>query len=237
MDLIDAEEVVRICSTNISSDIRKKPSEQFFLQQIRNNLPYSRAFSWRGDIVVLLKLPGLEQQTYREYLMARLHPLFSGASQQNFKACISRPFETIGHFADAYRQAAGTKRIAEEENAEDIYSFFDDCWIQDLIDGNPVAEKQQFYCEYCVMHLARQQTQKAAQQLKILYEYLNNDRNFTNVAQKLNMHRNNVIYHIHNIESRYHLDLNDSRTRLKLLISFEILKENFKKRLDKKMYK
>ena len=38
------------------------------------------------------------------------------------------------------------------------------------------------------------------------------------------MHRNNVIYHINHIEEDYHLNLDDPDMRLRLLISFEILK-------------
>ena len=67
-------------------------------------------------------------------------------------------------------------------------------------------------------------TKKSRQQLKILYEYLSCDRKLTDVANKLGMHRNNVIYHINHIEEDYHLNLDDPDMRLRFLMSFEILK-------------
>lgn len=66
-------------------------------------------------------------------------------------------------------------------------------------------------------------TKKSRQRLRILHEYLSHDRNYTAVAQKLGMHRNNVIYHIRSLEEQYHLDLDQSSVRLKLLLSFEVL--------------
>ena len=67
-------------------------------------------------------------------------------------------------------------------------------------------------------------TKKSRQQLEILYEYLRCDRKLTDVANKLGMHRNNVIYHVKHIEDEFRLDLNDPDMRLRLLMSFEILK-------------
>ena len=66
-------------------------------------------------------------------------------------------------------------------------------------------------------------TKKSRQQLEILYEYLRCDRKLTDVAHKLGMHRNNVIYHIKQIEEKWHLNLDNPDARLQLLISFEII--------------
>jgi len=55
--------------------------------------------------------------------------------------------------------------------------------------------------------------------LRLLYTFLNSDRNATVTAQLLHMHRNNVTYHIEKLQDRFGIDLEDPGTRFQLLAS------------------
>jgi sugar diacid utilization regulator len=60
--------------------------------------------------------------------------------------------------------------------------------------------------------------------LQLLYIFLHNERSATKTGAILNMHRNNVLYHISRIEQMMSIDLNDHTTRFMLLLSFSLLK-------------
>ena len=58
--------------------------------------------------------------------------------------------------------------------------------------------------------------------LMLLYEYLINERRASDAAQVMHMHRNNVIYRIGKISDMTGMDLNDSGTRFRLLLAYEV---------------
>ncbi|MPM58356.1 hypothetical protein SDC9_105187 [bioreactor metagenome] len=59
--------------------------------------------------------------------------------------------------------------------------------------------------------------------LRLLDIYLNNDRNITNTAKEMNLHRNSVIYRLERIEQMLGGSLAESELRFKLLVSLRIL--------------
>lgn len=59
--------------------------------------------------------------------------------------------------------------------------------------------------------------------LRLLDIYLNCDRNITNTAKVMNLHRNSVIYRLERIEQMLNGSLNDPDLRFNLLVSLKIL--------------
>ncbi|MBQ9022314.1 MAG: helix-turn-helix domain-containing protein [Eubacterium sp.] len=214
--------------TLIESDVSKKSAEQFFLQQLRNNMVNSQIFSWHDAVIILHQIPSAQLPNYREYLTTFLQSLLNSFSHQKMQVYFSRPFFTISNFPGAYKQAANMREFATPAAGSKIpFFFFEDYVVQDLIYQNPVRDQVSYYCEPCLLDLIKKDTKKSRQQVRILYEYLNCDRNYTDVAKKMDMHRNNVIYHIKNLGEQYGLDFDDPKTRLKLLLSFELLNISF----------
>ncbi len=209
----------------IHSDIRRKPSENYFIQILRNNMINCRIFPYKQRIVILYHLPKFREADYKNYLTSQLTPILKDFSGKKLNLFFSRPFTTIGQFAAAYTQAENVCRILRG-NPKQMFSFYEDYWIKDLFLMNRSDELPFSYCEPALLDLKKSGTKKSRQQLQILYEYLNCDRKLTEVANKLGMHRNNVLYHIKQMEEIYKLNLDDPQTRLKLLLSFELLQYN-----------
>ena len=59
---------------------------------------------------------------------------------------------------------------------------------------------------------------------KSAIRFLGTTISHSDVAGKLGMHRNNVIYHVKQISEEFHLNFDDPDVRLRLLMSFEVLK-------------
>lgn len=226
---------------SIHSDIRKKSSEKYFIQLLRNNLINCRIFSFRQNIVILYHLPQTRQYNYKKYIVQEMYPLLQTSANNNLRVFISRPFANLNYFAAAYQQAENIYAIFQEyllptdtpciqkesgselESGQGFYFYADYC-LADLFYQNNSNHPLFHYCEPFLLELLEQNTKKSRQSLEILYEYLKNDRKLTSVAEKLNMHRNNVLYHVQQISENYQINLDDYTTRLKLLLSFELLK-------------
>ena len=228
----------------IHSEIQKKSSEKYFIQLLRNNLIGCRIFSYKQNVVILYQLPQSETERYKAYIISKMQPLLENSLNNNIMVFISRPFSNIGYFSAAYAQAESILTIfntyktnkhldcikQQWDKATDAllnyegFYFFSDYSLSDLFLQNKSKHPQFNYCEPFLQELLEMDTKKSRQLLEILYEYLKSDRKLTVVAEKLDMHRNNVLYHIQQISENYHLDLDDYETRLKLLLSFELLK-------------
>jgi len=59
--------------------------------------------------------------------------------------------------------------------------------------------------------------------LELLHVYLSCERNATQAAEILNMHRNNVTYHVGRIQEMTNLDLEDPAVRYRLMTAFHLL--------------
>ena len=59
--------------------------------------------------------------------------------------------------------------------------------------------------------------------LQLLHVYLCFERNATESAKELNMHRNNVTYHINRIQEMLQVNLDDPHVRFMMLMSFFLL--------------
>ena len=66
--------------------------------------------------------------------------------------------------------------------------------------------------------------QYGSDNLRLLDVYLNNDRNISDTAKIMNLHRNSVVYRIKRIESLIGVPLDDSELRLRILISLKVLR-------------
>ncbi len=209
---------------SIHSDIRQKASLHYFIQMLRNNLINCRIFSYKQRVVVLYHLPMFREMDYREYLRRQFDRLLADFADRKLNLFFSRPFTTLGRFAAAYTQAENVCRLCKGNLPCRDY-FYEDFLLQDLFFMNSSPDPTFSYCHPAILALREEDTKKSRYQLQILYTYLRCDRNFSETANRLNMHRNNVIYHVRQIAATHKLDLEDADVRLKLLLSFALLGE------------
>ncbi len=215
----------------IRSDVRKKTSEHFFLDTLRKNMINARIFPYGEDIVVLYELPVSAVKTYRTVLLPILSRISREFPNNTFRIAVSRPFSEMSLFPSAYHQTVNTLFLTGQQKSGTSSGdagvfFYEDWWVQDLFYQNTEKNKPFFYCEPCISDLYFRNTEKGWQQLAILREYLYSGRNYTNAAEKLGMHRNNVIYHIQKLEEQYAIDLSDTQTYLRMLLSLETLRSD-----------
>ena len=226
------------CALSVHASGMARGARDYFIQHLRRKMLNARAFLYKESAVILYIFGGSPAVPYRECLEAQLEPLLRDFSANCASAGASRLFYCIADFADAYTQAEHAWQLASPYAAPQGSApsgpdgrrvfFFEDCPLADLLFQSPVKNKAFFYCEPCILDLLQKNTKKSLKRLRILYEYLSSCCSCTAVAEKMGMHRNNVIYHIKSLDEEYGLRLDCPSARLKLLISFEVIKGEFR---------
>lgn len=122
----------------------------------------------------------------------------------------------------AYKQACSAAKFGQLMGGGDKLYFYSEYYIYDMIDS--YSEK------FCMedmfvqkLRLLENKDEGSFNNLNLLRNYLLSERNLSETARLLHMHRNSVIYRIGKISDILGVDLDDPDVRLRLLISFKIL--------------
>lgn len=148
----------------------------------------------------------------------------------------SSPFTAIEYFGLAYQQACATKRFRFAIENESIAAgkkgarkharvfFFPEAFCSLVFarkgDMGPLIDYSLKNSLLDIIELL--QAENDTPDLKVLYYYLYYERRATPTAERLGMHRNNVVYRIRAIENRYHISLDDFSTRQYLIACYQM---------------
>lgn len=135
------------------------------------------------------------------------------------------PFLCLSDIREAREQAQAAIAIYEGLHlpSEDLlYRWYDTCSIYHLFS---LAQNVMDLRAFCHPGLLAMYDKHGADSnpYHILKTYLKCCCNISNAAELLHMHRNNVIYHLRRMETRYHFNLNHFRERFHLELSLNIL--------------
>ncbi len=196
---------------------------QNLIASFRSEITNSRVFYYKDHIVILYQLILHQREDYRGNIVRRYGALLRQLHRKE-PLFFSRPFQGIEKFPEAYGQAESLYRMFNEKAADSIL-FYEDYWMGDLFHRNQSRDLLFSYCEPVILDLLEKRTERAENQLRILYAYLNQDRKCSDVADALHMHRNNVVYHIRKLEETYHVDFSEPEIRLRFLLSFALIRQ------------
>lgn len=106
--------------------------------------------------------------------------------------------------------------------------FFSQKYLFCLLGENDYNAELWYHSEYhrLLMKLYQYDQRHKSNNLQLLHVFLSCERNATVAATTLNMHRNNVTYHISRIQEMLDIDLDDPTVRYMLLTSFSLLELN-----------
>lgn len=144
------------------------------------------------------------------------------------KIGISLGFSSMDGFFTAYQQAERAfSAAAGQTGADELVYFYSKWYLADILSE---YEKVMDLDSVCVSRLLQLNDGKHNEydNITVLYAYLRAERNIAITARRLNMHRNGVVYRINKILDQLQLDLDDADMRLRVLISYEILKKEGK---------
>ena len=161
------------------------------------------------------------------------------------RAGLSDLLDRVEDLSYAYRQAdiALQMAAAEEHSAEGDVAFGDDgrsddgardggaCRFRDYFVAYLLTSEHQdnelvsFTVSHSVPARLREADRAAGtQDCALLLSYLALERRPSTVAQRLHLHRNTLLYRVRRMEQEYGIDLDDWRTRERLLAEYQIMR-------------
>ncbi len=228
--IIGIEDSTTFCFTIIDTSGSSYAEQSLLLlSNAKAALPGSLVMLYDNQLVALFHAPNFDSFI----ITNQLAKLKAFCIQYECTAYRSNVFFSIEDLHVAYEQATATR---EYRNAIDnsmaingvseripIYRFTD-VFVFLLGDSRKTAQHLiEFTAENSHLDIIeRLQLDNKVCDLKVLYQYLVNERKSTPTAEQLHMHRNNVLHRVQSIEKRYYLDLDNHFTRQYLLACFRL---------------
>lgn len=207
------------------SNAYKTTSEQYFLNILRSHLPDDHIFPYNKNLAILINMPASEVLSYRRYVRKHFLPAQKTLLMYEAKICVSKPFSAIDKLFAAKRQTANCHLLSDKDKNSSSLLFYEDYVLDNLFFDNKSSSDLLYdFCSPVIYQMQESSDEKTQYHLSILECYLRNECKPTETAAALNMHRNNIIYHIQQIQDKYLLNLHDPQLRLELLLSFALLR-------------
>lgn len=137
-------------------------------------------------------------------------------------AAFSGPLIRVTDVSTAYKQAVIAMDYGSRFDPESPIHYYCEYYLYHMLEYyRPYFPLEKMYVQR--LSLLMDDNQYKSSNLFLLHTYLTNERNISQTAKDLYMHRNSVIYRIARIEEKLNVDLDNPDIRLRLLISFRIL--------------
>lgn len=138
------------------------------------------------------------------------------------RAAFSSALSSYRDMSVAYRQAQAAMKYGVRLHPEKLAYYYREYYIYDMIDSySKRFPLEKMYVQK--LSLLMDAKNYKSSNLYLLRTYLANERNISQTAKALYMHRNSVIYRVTRIRELLDMDFEDPDVRLRLLISFKIL--------------
>ncbi len=196
-------------------------SVQYFCTRISDELPYTCAFIYENAIVILVNstLSDLTIPNFRNEI---------GVMQREslMKAGISSVCSDLSQFYYMYRQAICALETGRKKQ-EAFWSYCFDDYQMDYILRNALQEfPAEMLCCKEIFWLREYDVDHISELSKTLKIYLENDRNLARTAEILDIHRSTLLYRIGRIKDITRLDMEESKVRFRLWLSYYLLAES-----------
>lgn len=136
---------------------------------------------------------------------------------------VSLLFTELGRLRMGYDQARTAIEIGRKLDPDALEYHYSKYYLNDMLE----CYREKFALDDVIVRYLDQLTGERGysnSNLLLLYHYLNTERNISLTAKRVHMHRNSVIYRLQRIQDVLNLDLDDPDVRLRLMITFKILR-------------
>ena len=117
------------------------------------------------------------------------------------------------------------KSVSLREDEDTRIHFYKNLYVFSLLGENEANAELWHHCNFhkLLKKLYEYDQRHKSNNTQLLYVFLRCERNATKASSELNMHRNNVTYHVSRIQELLGVDLEDSTVRFMLMISYALL--------------
>ena len=186
--------------------------------QLRTEFPHCRAFVYQSKLWMLA-------QEQEGSMVHQVLPKLSALLELHHARCgIGSPFERLEMLGEGYLQATQAHELGHRLNPERRYYHYYEYYVFHLLScaAKEITWKQLYHSQ--LNRIIETDRSKGSDNLRLLDIHLNCDRNISQTAKILHLHRNSVVYRLERIEEMLGMRLDDAEVRLRLLISLKALR-------------
>ncbi|WP_196591581.1 PucR family transcriptional regulator [Pectinatus frisingensis] len=187
--------------------------------QIKNLLPSAVVFEYNNCIVAIVNRSLLSDSKAIE---ARLYAFLQNS---NFKAGISRDFNTINNVRNYYIQAFSALELGANAASDMCYYKFEDYCLEYMLKNSYQNLIPESLCPNGLIEMREYDRAHNTQYIQTLKTYFEEKYNVTHAAKKMYIHRTTFIDRLERIKNFLGMNLEDSRTCFYLMIALEIMCE------------
>lgn len=194
---------------------------------LRLLFPQSQPVLYQDKLVMILPL-GATRQGMRAGVTATLDRLTEFLESEDAYGGISDPMESCHDIWRAFHHQAvpalelGLK-LRDRRDDQSCLFWYADCRLYRLIEAAHAQIPAREMINDFLLRIVDYDRSRQTAYFRTLCTYLRLERNFTDTAAALHLHRNTVIYQIHRIQELFSLDLSDQELRLQILMAERIL--------------
>lgn len=215
---------VVIVSFDASED-RSNISWGYIISQLEQIFPYSNITTYRGEILMLVR------KTNRGRLLSfNTEKLLKLLDHYSGYAVIGNTSEFLTSLPPVYYQVKDALRLGKVMTPGQRILYYEDYSMYQMIEFASESARQHLgsrnlahLCNNETIALLLHDTKTGSNLLEFLHTYLQHERNVTETAKALYIHRNTAQYKIHKIEELIGGTLDDPILRERLLFSYHVL--------------
>lgn len=213
------EDAYRLCV--VSFQEYSMEQAQYMRMRVRSSCGRPIATVYQEGLLILFNLGEnslREQETWAERLQKLLELLPVCRAYAAFSSTLSG----CANVNTAFKQAMVAMTYGRRLDPARAAYYYRDYYIYHMIESySQHFPLEKMYVQKLALFMDTSNYKNS--NLYLLRTYLINERNISQTAKLLYMHRNSVIYRIARIRETLNMDLDDPDVRLRLLISFKIL--------------
>ncbi|SHJ15219.1 PucR family transcriptional regulator [Parasporobacterium paucivorans] len=189
--------------------------------RLENMFPFYCTFLYRDKIIIVVN-PEHSQITPDTFFSKLVIFLREGL----FKAGVSTTGNDFRQFFYYYIQATEAFRIGSQKNPMFWQYKFNDYLLAYFFEQVSGELLPFMLCDPHLLELKNYDEKHQTEYFRTLCVYLENERNITQTAQDLFVHKSTFLYRLKKIEKMIRTDLDNPRVRLHMMLSFELLNTN-----------
>ena len=197
----------------------------YIISQLEQIFPYSNITTYRGEILMLVRKTkrGHRLDFDREKMLQIL-------DHYDGYAAIGNTSEFLTSMPPVYYQTRDALRLGRKMSPEQRIFYYEDYSMYQIVELASDSARQRLgsrnlahLCNNETIALLLYDNKHGSNLLDFLHTYLINERNVTETAKELYIHRNTAQYKIHKIEEIIGSPLDDPILRERLLFSYHVL--------------
>jgi len=183
-------------------------SHKAFLEMLENHIDKGFSFSLESKLLMIIDCKNWPQ------ILPKLKKLLADS---NFRCGVSLPFSDWNDISSYLKQAETAIDFGESTDVVNMCAHY--AWRY-ILNDIAITSRNKKMLHPAVNILEAYDKKNGSEFYRTLYEYLKNERNATNTANALFIHRNSLQYRLNRIYELIDADLNEASVRMHIMLSY-----------------